>query len=476
MARPPHTESISTPSERAAVSTGDGRLLFGGTRGALLVEPERFRPWDYAAPLLITELLVDGRSLPRQAWSDGLVLAPHQRRLEVEFSALDLSAPERNRYAYRLDGYDSDWQTGDASRRSAHYSKLWPGDYLLRVRGSNRNGAWTPQELQLPLRVLPAWWQTPLFGLLLLLALVFLAYAAVRQRTARIRQRALELETLVVDRTLELQQAKDHAEQALEELQGTQKQLVASEKMASLGQLVAGVAHEINTPIGIAVTAASHMQDQSREFAAKAQDGKLTRADLAAWQKVVDEAGRLVLNNLQRAHGLIGSFKQVAVDQSSEQRRYFDLKTFLGEVEFALQPTYKRTPHSLSIDCSEGIQLDTYPGALFQIFTNLVNNSLLHAFPEGHKGAMRITARADDQAVHLLYADDGIGMPPEVSARAFDPFFTTRRGSGGSGLGLHLVYNLTTQLLGGDIELHSSPEQGTEFELRIPRIAPLAKV
>lgn len=469
----PDGVDLGSVSLGAGAALPDGQLAFGGTRGLLLIDPEAYRPWAFSPPLAITRVLVDGQPLPLAAIGNGLVLQPEQRRLEVEFSALDFSAPERIRYAYRMEGLENEWVEGDASRRSAHYSKLWPRSYQLRIRATNRNGDWAAEELVLPLQVLPAWWQTPVSALLLVLALLLALAFGVRLRTRRIRARAAALERLVQQRTAELSQAKEQAEHTLAELRGTQKQLVAAEKMASLGQLVAGVAHEINTPIGIAVTAASHLQEVSKAFAGKADSGKLTRGDLAGWRAAVDEAVRLVLGSLERAHGLIGSFKQVAVDQSSEQRRHIELKTFLGEVEFALKPSYKRTPHDLGIDCPEGIELDTYPGALFQVFTNLVNNSLLHGFSEGQAGQMRIVARADAHNVYLLYSDDGRGMPPEIAARAFDPFFTTRRGSGGSGLGLHLVYNLITQLLGGEVALNSAPGAGTEFEIRIPRVAPL---
>ncbi|HEX5757286.1 MAG TPA: two-component regulator propeller domain-containing protein, partial [Arenimonas sp.] len=469
----PDGVDLGSVSLGAAARLPDGQLLFGGTRGFVIVDPSAYQPWNFDAAPVVTALRVDGQPLPLSQLQNGLSLSSEQRRLEVEYSALDLSAPERVRYAYRLEGYEQDWVEGDAGSRAAHYSKLWPGSYTLRVRASNRDGRWSATELEIPLQVLPAWWQTPSFVLVLALALLAILLLGVRLRTARIRDRASALEELVRRRTGELSQAKEQAEQTLAELQGTQKQLVAAEKMASLGQLVAGVAHEINTPIGIAVTATSHLKEVSKVFAAKVDGGKLTRNDLSSWRAAVEEAVHLVLGSLERAHSLIGSFKQVAVDQSSEQRRHIELQTFLGEVEFALKPSYKRTPHDLSVDCPEGIELDTYPGALFQIFTNLVNNSMLHGFAQGQAGQMRIVARARDDQVYLLYSDNGRGMSPETAARAFDPFFTTRRGSGGSGLGLHLVYNLITRLLGGHVELHSTPGEGTEFEIRIPKLAPV---
>jgi ligand-binding sensor domain-containing protein/signal transduction histidine kinase len=451
---------------RAYARGHDGRLLFGGSEGLLAIDPARFRPWAYAPPLVISELKIDGRAVP--ADPGALQLPATARSFSLEFAALDYSAPERLRYQYRLEPFDRDWIDTDASHRVASYSNLWPGDYRLRVRGSNRNGEFSAQELQLPVRVQPAWWQTPWAALAAALLLALAVIAAVRLRTATIARRAQVLQLLVDERTAELSLAKQRAEAALLQLQGAQNQLVVAEKMASLGQLVAGVAHEINTPIGIAVTAASHLQETTRDGRAKLTAGRFTRGDLSHWQDTVEEASRLILGSLQRAHTLIGSFKRVAVDQSSEQRRRFALREFLGEVQFALQPSYRRGPHVLMIDCLEEIELDTYPGALFQILTNLVTNSLTHAFVDGRAGQMLLQAERDGDMLQLRYRDDGVGMPADIASRAFDPFFTTRRGDGGSGLGLHLVYNLTTQLLRGSITLSSTPGHGTEFVIRMP--------
>ncbi|HRQ65201.1 MAG TPA: two-component regulator propeller domain-containing protein [Xanthomonadaceae bacterium] len=456
----------------AASSTGDGRLLFAGTRGLLIVDPERYRPWDYQPPLVATALEIDGISEPMARLAPALTLAPGDRRFSIEFAALDYSGPDALRYAYRLEGLDDDWIPTSAALRVASYNNLWPGRYTLRVRGSNRSGAWSGQELAIPVHVLPEWWQTRVFAVLASLGLLALVVGGVRLRTARIHQRARELKALVDRRTAELRTAKERAERTLADLKAAQSQLVAAEKMASLGQLVAGVAHEINTPIGIAVTAASHLQDQIRHHEAMQDAGRFDASEAAAWRETTREGMRLILGSLDRANTLIKSFKQVAVDQSSQQRRRFDLRSFLDEVQFALRPSYRRSRHELAIDCPMGIEMDTYPGALFQIVANLVGNSLAHAFAADRAGHMRLDIKVDGDQVILDYSDDGVGMAPEVARRAFDPFFTTRRGSGGSGLGLHLVHNLVTQALGGSIELNSAPAAGTRFRLRLPRTAP----
>jgi len=291
---------------------------------------------------------------------------------------------------------------------------------------------------------------------------VLASYTAIALSNA---QSYARLDQRVAERTRELSAA-------LKELKETQHTLVEREKMASLGGLVAGIAHEVNTPIGIAVTAASHLDEAARRLVDDFAAGKLGRQRFEQFVQSLGEGCRLILGSLERARQLIASFKQVAVDQSSEQRRDIDLATTLDEILFSLQPSYRRGPYEVSCDCPQGIHMDTFPGALFQIISNFINNSLLHAFPDGRGGRMTVSARAEGDFVTLQYRDDGIGMAEAIAARAFEPFFTTKRGSGGSGLGLHLVYNLVTQLLGGTIQLQRPVEGGVEFVLRLPRRAP----
>lgn len=460
----------------ASLALADGRLLFGGARGLLIVDPPRFRPWRYDPPLLLTGASIDGQPLTLPQLAGELLLRPEQSRLSVEFAALDYSAPDLVHYEYRLAGLDADWNAAELGGRVATYNNLWPGEYTLQIRARGRSGMVSATPLEMRVRVLPHWWQTalgPLLGLVLLIALIMLISG---WRSRQLQRREQRLRALVEQRTAELSQAKERAEAALDELRGTQAQLVAAEKMASLGQLVAGVAHEINTPIGIALTAASHLQDISSAQRSQMEAGRLSRQALASWQNQSIEAMRLVCSSLERAAELVASFKQVSVDQSSQQRRQFELDKFLAEIATALQPGLKHRPYRLELTCPVGLHMDTFPGAIFQIVTNLVNNAALHAFPDGRSGQLRLSARAIDPPtkdasgwVELCFSDDGVGMHPEVAARAFDPFFTTRRGQGGSGLGLHVVHNLVTQLLGGSIELHSVEGQGTTILLRFPR-------
>ncbi len=261
---------------------------------------------------------------------------------------------------------------------------------------------------------------------------------------------------------------------ALEQLQATQTQLVESEKMAALGSLVAGVAHEINTPLGIGVTASSTLVDKIQQLRQIYDSGQMKRSQLEKFLQTASQSSQIILNNLNRAAELIQSFKQVAVDQSSESRRRFKLYAYLEETLTALRPKFKGTQHTVQIQGDESLILDSYPGALSQIITNLVINSLLHAYSQEDRGSIVIdfqsacSSYGKAEEIILSYTDDGMGIPADSKSKIFDPFFTTKRGQGGSGLGLHLVYNLVTQKLQGTIACSSQVGKGTKFTISLP--------
>lgn len=255
---------------------------------------------------------------------------------------------------------------------------------------------------------------------------------------------------------------------AVDRLQKTQAQLVESEKLASLGGLVAGVAHEINTPLGVCVTAASFVTNNARELRQCLRPGAPDPDKLAQVLDSMDEASLLLERNLERAADLVSSFKQVAADRSSNLDRRFKLAEFLKELLDSLSPEIRRSKHQIEVACDPDLEMHSMPGALSQVLSNLLQNALIHAFADGAVGHVRIEASARDEHLILRVSDDGCGISPENLKQIFEPFFTTRRGKGGTGLGLSVTHNLVTQVLKGEIHAESQPGEGSCFELNLP--------
>jgi ligand-binding sensor domain-containing protein/signal transduction histidine kinase len=265
--------------------------------------------------------------------------------------------------------------------------------------------------------------------------------------------------------------ALDNAD-AYRRLKETQAQLAASEKLASLGSLVAGVAHELNTPIGNSLLMASTLHEKTEALAARFAGNQLKKSELEAWIAADREATSLIMRSLHAAADLVDSFRQVSVDQESRQRRRFDLARACQEIAATMMNQVRRAGHTLELRVGPGIQMDSYPGPFGQVLINFINNAMLHAFDQPG-GRMALSAvELGSGLVRIQFADDGRGIPPEHLSRIFDPFFTTRMGQGGNGLGLNIAYNLVTTLLGGSIRVESSPGQGTVFILELPMRAP----
>ncbi len=635
----------------SGATTDEGELLFGGFGGVTVVRPERLKDWSYRPPVVVTDIRIDGRPVPAGRFTGvgsatPLVLTPAANSVAIEFSALDYTAPERNRYAYRLEGFDETWVETDPTRRLAAYTNLPPGSYTLHLRGSNRDGVWTEKTLDLPIQVLPAWYQTLWFKLALAGASLAAIVALVQTRTAYLRQRQRELEHQIELRTAEVVQQKEGVElahrnisllseigreitasldpeaimrtlyrqieqlmdvsvlgiglyhpdreviefpfvmelgkryvpytrglkepnqlavwcvlhrqevfindlandyvrytecledttadlgahrledgtlpvqpvaliyvpllvkdrvlgligvqsfkagvyapmhldmlrtlaayaavaldnaDAYRDLQHTQAKLVQQEKLASLGQLVAGVAHEVNTPVGVALAASTQITDEVDRFDGVIASGQLPRAELADFMATLRELAELLARNCLRAGGLIQSFKAVAADRGNDERRRFDLRAYVEDIVKTLEPTLNQSQVTLRIEGDHRPSIDSYPGVLSQVIINLVTNALTHAFEPERAGVITIRVGLRDAAhAEVIISDDGKGIAPEVLPKIFDPFFTTRRGSGGTGLGLHIVHNLVTGPLAGSISVESAPAAGTAFLIVLP--------
>ena len=274
-----------------------------------------------------------------------------------------------------------------------------------------------------------------------------------------------------VEKELELhrENLEKLVEKRTSDLKKAMEQLVQSEKLAALGQLVAGFAHELNTPLGNTRMMASALKEEVLKFSEAVQGGVLTKSYLDSYLQRSLEAIKLLENNASRASELISKFKQVAVDQASTRKRKFHLKTTLEELISTLQPQFKHTNHKVILEIPPDIELDSYPGPLGQVIANLIGNSLLHGFKNGFNGEIRIRAvKTDSEKVRIEYSDNGSGIPDGIRNRIFEPFFTTKLGQGGSGLGMYIVYNLISSVLDGNISINPELTKGIGFIITLP--------
>jgi PAS domain S-box-containing protein len=274
-----------------------------------------------------------------------------------------------------------------------------------------------------------------------------------------------------------LRSARDAAEAALRNLRETQDSLIEAEKLAALGRLVAGVAHEINGPIGTSLTVASSLERKAESFAAEVAQGKIRGSSLNELLRTTREASSQLVANLNHAAELVQSFKQVATDRNYSNQRLFDLGDLTEQIVRSLRPGLGKQNLTLSAECEPNLTMNSYPGPYGQVLTNLFLNAVAHAFPHGKGGSVNIMIRSSgSDDVEILFSDDGCGMSIDVRRKAFDPFFTTRRDQGSTGLGLHIVHSIVTGCLGGRLELDSEPRKGTSIQLILPRVAPAGPV
>ena len=656
----------------------DGTLYFGGLAGMTAFDPARIR--DNARPpqVAITDFFIFNQSIvagaPRPdvlakgtlADVGTLTLSHRDVMFSIEFAALHFADPQRNRYAYQLEGFDPQWVTTDADKRFATYTNLDPGRYVFRVRAANKDGVWSAQPAQLELIITPPVWKMWWFRLALAALVLGAAYLLFRVRIRMLMRQKQALEVEVAGRTRELVRQKEsierqkleaelqkdsvelahrnisllsdigrritanldseaimtmlyeqvhalmdasvfgigiyradqevieypfameqgkryapytrsmlepnqlavwcinHAEEVfindleteyaryianlalvsgvdnmgtLEDgslpteprsliyvpisvngqvrgiitvhsyrthayqridvdmlttlasyvavafanadsyrrLQDAQQQLVEREKLAGLGSLVAGVAHELNTPIGNSLVIASTLEEKTAEIELRQNANVLRRSDLNQFIDAAREASTLLMRSLRNAAELVDSFKQVAVDQASAKRRHFNLHQASQEIVTTMKNQIRKAGHQVDLEIPDDIEMDSFPGPYGQVIINLINNALLHAFEGRHNGVIRLWAvRLGPERVRIVFQDDGAGIAIEHQARIFDPFFTTKLGQGGNGLGLSVTYNIVTSLLDGSIRVDSVVGVGTRFTIDLPLEASLA--
>lgn len=301
-----------------------------------------------------------------------------------------------------------------------------------------------------------------MFTLLLLCLELFFIFIPLNRRINRAIKEKNEQNQLLVEK----QQA---LENSLAQMQHLQQNLLEAEKLATLGETVGIITHEINTPIGIAVTAASSLQEYTAGFAEEYAQQQLRRSSLETYMRHAEQGSRLILDNLGKAAQLLQDFKNVAVRQLSGQQEQFDLSALVGQVANMLGPVFKNTEIELRLELPEKLEIDSHPGMFAQILMNLVTNSLRHGYPNAQKkGMITISLSVVSDYLNLRYQDDGVGIPPQLLPHIFEPFFSTGKQIGGSGLGLSIVQHLVVKQLGGSIRCESAVNQGVLFDIRIP--------
>ena len=476
-------------NEKSCFKSADGWMFFGGIYGVTCFHPDSIRENPIIPPVHITKILVNDTDLSNLEMPEAgdpltgtgtVELSFKQNFLSFEYVALNYLISERNQYRYRMDGLDRDWVEA-GTRRFAEYRDLKPGEYTFRVIACNEDGLWNEEGASVDIIIHPPWFASVPAYVAYVILLAGIIWVLIRWRTRKLQDDKVNLENTVRERTKtiehqkeEILTANDILEQQKEELQitldhlkETQSQLIQSEKLAALGGLVAGVAHEINTPVGISVTAASSLAEETRQMADKYKANKISRAEFKEYLNTANQSARLILANMEKAAAMVQSFKQLSVDQTTEQKRRFNLKDYIEDVIRSLYPKFKNSNIDFEVNIGDDIELENYPGAISQIISNLIINSLNHGLKEVQKGLVTINAHLQNNHLSLEVTDNGSGIPKEDLNRIFEPFYTTDKKMG-TGLGLHIVYNLVTQRLKGVISCESEPGHGTSFKISIP--------
>lgn len=476
---------ITIHGQNSVFKDKGGRIYFGGLGGFYSFHPDSLKPNDSIPTIVITDFRLFNKSVKWDTTSNSILtknisftrsieLKYNQNDLSFMFAALDYTQPSKNKYAYRLEGYQEEWIATNADNRTAAYTNLNPGKYTFWVKGSNNDGVWNEEGTFVNVIIHPPFWKTKLAYIVYAVVFLLLLRGYIYWRTRRLRKEKIILESQVSERTSALKtantQLEKHQEEllsTLENLQKTQEQLIESEKMAALGGLVAGVAHEINTPVGIGVTAISNLMNEVQKMADLYKKDEISRKDFREFLQSTHEAGGLIQKNLERTAELVQSFKQVSADQVSEQMREFNLKSYLHDIIRSLLPKYKQNNIQFNIECRNDLELNSYPGAFAQIFTNLLLNSFSHGFYKKDQGIVTIRTKEDRNALYIEYMDDGTGISKKDLPHIFEPFYTSDNHRG-TGLGLNIVYNIIKQKLHGKISCESETGNGVIFKIEIP--------
>lgn len=455
-------ENQFTPN--AALKSATQGLFFGGKGALINVRSGRDHwksPRQYIKPQ-ITSVWIDGKRVKKYNFNDDepLVLDHSIKNIRINYSALTFGENKQNQYSHRLINFNDSWSAMEPNNQ-VNFSGIDPGTYTFQLQSHVALYNDNIKPTSLKIIITTPWWRQPYLYSSFITILVLTFFFAYKYRTRTLARQKKALEQEISSRSSELLEA--------------QKQLIEAEKSASLSGLVAGVAHEINTPIGISVTAASNLIERSHNLKRALDEKRLKRSEFEVQLLNIHDSAEMVLSNLLRASDLIGSFKEVSVDQISQKRRNFELKHYMEEIIMSLTPKLKAERIGIRLECPSGIIIDSYPGAIAQMITNLTINAIIHAFENRHDGLIDIRIKeleGSPKKVYLRFSDNGKGIAKDRITKIFEPFYTTKRGRGGSGLGLQIISNIATLRLGGSIRCESELGIGTHFHIEFLASAP----
>ncbi|GAB5380855.1 MAG: hypothetical protein Alis3KO_27110 [Aliiglaciecola sp.] len=474
----------------------EGTLVFGGNQGLNMVRPALYKEWNYQPQVALTELKLNGKAQDFE--NNNIIISPDIRSFSVEFSALDFTrhypAEDENKYAYLLKGYNDNWTDVDPKKRTASFTNLSPGHYTLIVKGSNRAGKWSSHQLKVNISVLPDWYQTWWFRTLILLFALMLLYGLYTLRVRQMNNKRQELELLVAERTHLLEEKSQalaaqtvvledksrslenktiETTKTLEKLMNTQDKLVESEKHASLGRLVVGVSHELNTPLSIARLAADQIIADASALNEMVSTGKISKSQLDNKNRSITDASSMINSSVDRAANLVERFKELSTEQTQATKQDIELGQHIQHIITALELGNPAMQGHIHLQIESQLHLNTEPEAFTKIIKTLFINAMQHAFTEDVKLArldicIRKEKDVEGESIVLTFSDNGRGIDDKELPLIFDPFYTSSRNKGGVGLGLNMLFNIVTHTLGGTIACQSTLGHGTQFTIRIP--------
>lgn len=438
---------------RSAVVAGN-TLYFGQLSGMTKIEIKPREQRILPNNVHISSVSVDGSYIPILVFDSqtNLILSHNTKALSIVFSNANFHSSAVTNYSYRLVGFDDKW-SGASQESATTYKGLPYGNYVFEVRASETDGSWGSVVASLKFNIQTPWWKTWFFRIALICIGLVSVYCWNQNRVKKLKVINAELERQISVRTADLVAAE--------------KQMIESAKNASLSNLVSGIAHEINTPVGIGITAGTLLMDKSKTLLDKFNNNQMKRSEFTIYMNGIYDSAELVNSNLIRASELINNFKEVSVDQISQQKREFNLRTYLNEISVGLTTIVRDQNIDFQIQCGEDIWIDSYPGAIAQMLTQLMLNAGTHAFDEQNDRTVILKVQLDGELILMYFHDNGKGIPESIQTRIFEPFFTTERNKGNKGLGLQIVANVVTIRLQGEIVCESKENEGTCFKITI---------